>query len=121
MQGGCVPNRVRRDVPIAQTHAFDRRRSDGALQNLISSISREPCPTNTWEHELLRFATQFAKPDLQCAGGFRPQRHGSLLAPFAVQLQKSAGTELHLITMEAGDLRDPCPAVIERQQQGMVT
>src|SRR5262249_92670 len=114
MHGGRMSNRVRRNAPIAQTRALDRRPPDGALQNLIGSFGREPGLTNTWESEVLRFAPQFAKPGRQCAGGLRPQWHGSFLASFAVQLQKGASAEPHLIALEAGDLGDTCSAVIKR-------
>src|SRR5262245_45911507 len=114
MHGGRMSNRVRRNAPITQTRALDRRPSDGALQDLIGSFGREPCLTNTWESELLRFAPQFAKPGLQCASGLRPQWYGSFLAPFAVQLQKGACAEHYLIALEAGDLGDSCSAVIKR-------
>src|SRR5215468_1303133 len=121
MHSGRVTNRMRRDVPISQTWAFDGGLPDGALQEVISSFARERCPTNAWESDCLRGLFQLSKPRLQRACGLRPQWHSSFLASFTVQLQKGACTKPHLIALEAGDFGDARSTVVKRRQQGVIT
>jgi hypothetical protein len=46
--------------------------------------------------------------------------HGSFVSPFAMQLQNRTDAEMYMTTLEQGYFGNPCAAVVESQQEGMI-
>ena len=65
-------------------------------------------------------ASKLPKPGFQHLCRVRPQRDSALFPALPSEMHEGAGLEAHLRPLQRDDFRDACPAVVQRQQEGMV-
>lgn len=104
-----------------KARASGTRRMYRALQNVVHAITRQRPTPGTGERDPVVGAAELLEPVPENSTGMWPQGNDPLFATFTLELQERTITKVNLMSLQTRDLRDACAAVVQRQQQGVVT
>jgi hypothetical protein len=111
-EGYIVPQDVRCNVLALQGWAG--LGGDGGMlgQNILHPIRAEMPASSVGEQDLAVASGGLHQPGLQGGTCLFCQRRATFLSPFADNMDVRTGAEDYILSLEAGDLRQPCAGLM---------
>ena len=97
VNGGGVPQSVRRDLPAVQGRAGLLGGSDGPVEAVAHPGAGHRRPVSVGEHWAFWCGDDPLEPGAQISGGAGPQRDDALLAALAVEVQGGLAFQEHVV------------------------